>query len=262
MTTARLPFAVALLVGVVLASGCSSGSSHASGSHAPHWSYTGTAGPRHWGSLSSDYATCSDGTRQSPIDITNPPVGTAPALVTHYRAGSAEVVNNGHSIQADAKPGSDVSLDGTTYALAQMHFHSPSETTLAGTHAPIELHFVNSNAGGKSVVIAAMVQPGRENVAWRSYVDALGLRKGDSTNIDVDWSKLLPTDLSAIRFMGSLTTPPCTEGLPWLVLTTPITMSPAQIKAFQRAYSGNNRPTQPLNGRTVVDDAAGPPDAR
>lgn len=250
---------VVLLVSAVLASGCSSGGSHASGSHAPHWSYAGSTGPQHWSSLSSDYATCSEGTRQSPIDITSSPAGTAPPLVMHYRAGSAEVVNNGHSIQADASPGSDLRLHGTTYALVQMHFHSPSETTFAGTHAPIELHFVNSNAAGKSTVIAAMVQPGPENIAWQSFVDALGLRDGHSTKTEIDWSKLLPADLSAIRFTGSLTTPPCTEGLPWLVLTTPITMSRAQIETFERAYSGNNRPTQPLNGRAVVDDAAIPP---
>lgn len=257
MGISRTRIAVGIISGALLLGGCSSGGSHSPGSHgAAHWSYSGAEGPAHWGSLSKEYEACSDGTRQAPINITGPTIGNAPPPVMSYRTGSAKVANNGHSIQADAASGNGLTLDGVRYSLVQIHFHSPSEMTLSGTHAPIELHFVNSTESGRSVVIAALVQPGADNAAWRPYVDALGLAKDKSKDIELDWSRLLPTDLSTIRFDGSLTTPPCTEGLEWLVLKAPIVMSTAQIQAFERAYSRNNRPVQPLNGRTVVEDDA------
>ena len=251
--TARL--LVALFAGVVLVTACSSTDSH---NGAPHWSYHGAEGPEHWGTLSSDFEACAKGTRQAPIDLVHPTMATQGPLVTRYRNSGADVVNNGHSIQADAPAGGDITYNGTTYPLAQMHFHSPSETTFAGNHFPVELHFVNTNRNSKSVVVAAMVRPGAANPAWQPYIDALGLAKGDSKQVNLDWSKLLPTDLTSIRFDGSLTTPPCTEGVHWVVLTTPITMSPSQIAAFTHAYSGNNRPTQPRQARSVVESAAQP----
>jgi carbonic anhydrase len=238
---------------MVAVSACSSSDSHRG---APHWSYHGAEGPERWGSLSSDFEACAKGTRQAPIDVVHPTMATDAPLVARYRPSRAVVVNNGHSLQADTRAGGDITYDDTTYPLVQMHFHSPSETTFNGVHFPVELHFVNTDRAGKSVVIATMVRPGAANPAWQPYIDALGLAKGASKSVDLDWSKLLPTDRRSIQFDGSLTTPPCTEGVRWVVLTTPITMSPSQISAFAHAYSGNNRPTQPRNGRSIVERGA------
>jgi carbonic anhydrase len=114
---------------------------------------------------------------------------------------------------------------------------------------------VNADDDGHLAVVAAMVRPGAENAAWAPFVAALGTAEEDPTGVDLAWSRLLPPAQQATRFEGSLTTPPCTEGVRWLVLDTPITMSPAQIAAFEDAYSGNNRPTQPLHGRRVTEVA-------
>jgi carbonic anhydrase len=245
----------ALLAGALALSACASSSAH---SGAAHWGYHGADGPPHWATLESEFAACGNGTRQSPIDIVDAATSAQAPPNVHYRNGRAVVVNNGHSIQADARGGGGITDDATNYPLVQMHFHAPSETTFAGRHAPVELHFVNTDTDGRSVVVAAMVQPGAENPAWQPYVDALGLKKGVSTTIALDWSKLLPSSAGSVRFDGSLTTPPCTEGVRWVVLTTPITMSQSQIDAFTHAYSGNNRPTQPSHGRLVTESAAAP----
>jgi carbonic anhydrase len=245
---------VAVVAGLLALAGCSSDGSDAAPGP-PHWGYHGAEGPQHWGGLAKDYRTCETGRRQSPIDIVDPtPVATSPFEV-RYRDGRAAVVDNGHTIQADASNGGTLTDAGASYELVQMHFHSPSETTIAGAHAPVEVHFVNADDDGNLAVVAAMVRPGAENAAWEPFLDAFETAEKDATGIDLAWSRLLPAAQHASRFDGSLTTPPCTEGVRWLVLDTPIAMSPAQIAAFEDAYSGNNRPTQPLDGRRVTEVA-------
>ena len=219
---------------------------------AAHWTYAGAEGPAHWGALDPAYAACSDGKAQSPIDITGATKADTTAPAVAYVNGPSTVVNNGHTVEAEAHAGSTLAFGGTTYQLVQVHFHSPSENTVGGARAPIELHFVHQSADGSKAVLAAFVQAGSENQAWASFVKALSTATGAETEIEMDWAELLPTPFTTYQFAGSLTTPPCTEGVRWLVSTVPIHMSQAQIDAFAAAYSGNDRPTQPLNGRRIT----------
>ncbi|MGH9265038.1 MAG: carbonic anhydrase [Acidimicrobiales bacterium] len=250
----------ALATGALLAAcsrngGSASTTTSPSATEPPHWHYEGEAGPQRWGELDPAYATCSTGRMQSPIDIVNPsPSGTtSPTLA--YRRAPANVVNNGHTVQADAGAGLAMTLDGTDYELLQMHFHAPSEHAFSGRTAPVELHFVHRAASGQLAVLGLLVQEGVTNPAWRPFVDVLGTPEGGHAAVDLDWPALVPTPLTTVRYIGSLTTPPCTEGVQWLVARDTLVLGPAQITAFTDAYADNSRPRQPLNGRAVTVDA-------
>ena len=220
-----------------------------------HWSYEGSEGPAHWGALDPAYAACADGKEQSPIDITGAVKTDTAAPSIAYVSRPSTVANNGHSVEAAAASGSTLTLGGTTYALIRMHFHSPIETTVDGARFHVELHFVHESSDGRAVVLAAFVQVGAQNTAWDPLVQALSTAKGAQTDIEMDWSALVPTPFTTYQYAGSLTTPPCTEGVQWLVSTVPVQMSQAQVDAFAAAYSGNDRPTQPLNGREITLEA-------
>jgi carbonic anhydrase len=220
-----------------------------------HWRYEGEEGPAHWGELDPAYMACSAGKAQSPIDIVNPvPSGKAPPTVA-YRAGATEIVNNGHTVQANPPSGLSLKLDGADYELLQAHFHSPGEHAFAGRSGPVELHFVHRGASGTLAVLGFLVQAGPTHPAWQPFVDALRTREGDRATIQLDWPRLVPATATTIRYAGSLTTPPCTEGVQWLVAQEPLTLGNAQIKAFSDAYSGNNRPRRPLEGAVVTIDS-------
>ena len=258
----RTFLAGAVLAAGALVAGCGRSGNGARSSSGPattaapaHWRYEGEEGPAHWGELDQAYKACSAGKAQSPIDIVNPaPSGKAPPSVA-YRAGAADVVNNGHTVQANAASGLSLKLDGSDYELLQVHFHSPGEHAFDGKSGPVELHFVHRGASGTLAVLGFLVQPGATHPAWQPFVDALRTREGEHAAIQLDWPKLVPASASTVRYAGSLTTPPCTEGVQWLVARDPLAMSTAQIKAFTDAYSGNNRPRQPVGGRTVTVDA-------
>lgn len=235
-----------------------SASAGASAQPEAHWSYEGADGPAHWGPLDPAYAACSIGTEQSPIDIAGAAKVDATSPTAANASGPSTVVNNGHSVEAAAGPGSSMTVAGTSYALVRMHFHSPTETTVGGARAPVEPHFVHESADGRPAVLAMFVQVGPQNAAWDAFVSALFTPKGDRTEIKLDWSGLLPATFTTYRYAGSLTTPPCTEGVAWFASTVPILMGRAQIDAFTAAYYGNDRPVQPLNGRRIDLDA--PPD--
>jgi carbonic anhydrase len=232
--------------------------SSASASAAPaHWTYQGEEGPAHWGTLDPAYTACADGSAQSPIDVTSPVPTVAPDPVIAYKAGSVKIVNNGHTIEAEAPDGNTVTIDGTSYTLKQVHMHVPSEHKVNGQSFPAEYHFVNKDANGAITVVGLLVQQGAsDNAAWAPFVAAATTQPGGETETELDWPALLPGDLTSYRYAGSLTTPPCTEGVHWVLLETPIELSAAQIAALQKAYDGNARPTQPLNGRQVTLDSA------
>lgn len=248
--------AVAVLVATMLMTGCANVSeAPVTTEHMPHWSYTGESGPAHWGDLAPEYALCANGTAQTPIDI----VPTAnEALVNpevRYRVGEVSIVNNGHTIQANATPGSAIMVNGVEYGLAQMHFHAPSEHMINGQRALAEVHFVHKAADGSLTVIGALVQMGnQENEAWAPFVAALHTVEGATTTTTLDWAALLPNDLMTYRYQGSLTTPPCTEGVNWMVLQTPVVLSESQLTAFTAAYNGNARPIQDAADRAVILD--------
>lgn len=225
---------------------------HGSG---PAWSYSGTNGPANWSNLSPSYQECSVGKQQSPINIINPQPGNEPAPIAAYQGNSADVINNGHTIEMGAVPGSTLSVNGKIYPLEQVHFHAPSENVVAGKKYPIEFHFVNQAADHSAAVLAVFATPGAANPAWQPFIDAaLPLKPGEDsvTVIKMDWAKLVPGLHKSLRYTGSLTTPGCTEGIAWAVAPNPITLSQAQIDALTSIYDHNARPVQPLNGRSIT----------
>lgn len=238
----------------------------ASASATTDWSYEGTTGPAHWADLG--YPDCA-GDSQSPINVRTRRTVRKPLKDPRisYVASEAEVVNNGHSVEAEAPAGSTMKLGGVVYDLKQIHFHTLSEHTINGRHYPIEVHFVHKSSSGQTAVVAVLAERGKKaNKAWEPYVTAVEeLSQADppeSVEADINWRAMLPKSSAGFRYDGSLTTPPCTEGVRWNVLATPVRLSRHQIETFEsvplsQAPSGDNyRPVQPLNGRTVTLDVS------
>lgn len=223
---------------------------------APHWSYEGKAGPKNWGELSDTYSTCKTGKFQSPIDIRNALPSALPPLSLIFHTAAEKIVNNGHTLQVTVNDEDDFPLDNDTFKLKQYHFHSPSENLINGKSYPLEAHFVHANEKGELAVVAVMFETGKENPALKPILDSMPLTRDRVVSLEkqLNISELFPADRHYYRFSGSLTTPPCTEGLRWLVMKNSITLSPEQLANFQRALQhSNNRPVQPLNGRIVVN---------
>jgi carbonic anhydrase len=221
------------------------------------WGYSGATGPENWGSLAPEYAPCAEGAEQSPIDLAGGS-GDPPSLEVAYGSSSLALANNGHSVQAEVAGDHSITLGGTRYALEQFHFHAPSEHTLDGEELALELHFVNAAEDGSLAVLGVMVRAGEENRAWGEITRALAgaSAAGDEAEAGtVDLQALLPADPAGARrwaYAGSLTTPPCTEGVAWTVFAEPIEMSAEQIEAFKSAYDANARPVQPLGERELA----------
>lgn len=223
---------------------------------AAQWSYEGVAGPEHWGTLSPDYAVCERGQNQSPINIQGALKTASAPLALHYNnAAGKTIVNNGHTIQIDFDKGNTFTLDGHQFDLVQVHFHAPAENEIDGTRYPLEAHFVNADAQGKLAVVAVMFQAGSPNASLARIWSQMPTSQGPTAQLSVKFlpSSLLPASLSYYRYSGSLTTPPCSEGVRWLVLQNPVQASAAQIRAFEQLMGqATNRPVQPLNGRVIV----------
>lgn len=225
------------------------------------WTYSGATGPSHWATIdSANYAVCADGTAQSPINISKPKATPLTNLKFDYVAGEAGIFNNGHTVEAEplGTEASTVTIGGTVYPFAQFHFHAPSEHEINGLHYPVEVHFVHKTAAGKIAVVGVFIKAGSEtNAEWAPFIAKLNTATADpeATKIELDWAKLLPTNKQTVRYDGSLTTPGCAEGVKWNVFTHPVVLSQPQINAFLEAYSGNNRPVQPLHSRKVLLDS-------
>lgn len=223
-----------------------------------HWTYEGQEGPASWGKLDPAYVLCSDGSAQTPIDIVNPVQKDIVDPVFGYQQGVAGIVNNGHTIQAVAAEGNTITLDGQVFTLAQMHFHAPSEHAINGTKFAIEAHFVHKNSAGTLAVVGVMVNEGSsDNPAWEPFVQSLGTVKGTDGTATLDWGQLLPTSTLTYQYAGSLTTPPCSEGVHWVLMQDVVQLSARQIGAFTAAYSGTDRPIQPVGNREVAVDVSG-----
>jgi carbonic anhydrase len=222
---------------------------------AVHWSYEGESGPEHWGDLSPDFAACAKGVEQSPVDIPpDAPVNPA-GVAFSYQPSAINIVNNGHTVQVNYDQGSSMTLDGTAYNLVQFHFHAASEHAIGGAHDPLEIHLVHRNAQGGLAVVGVLLKAGAENPAYAPVLQNLPAQPSQPTPVAsamVDANQLLPAQRGYWRYNGSLTTPPCTEGVKWLVMTTPVELSEAQIAAFTSIFNNNARPVQPLNARTFV----------
>ena len=215
-----------------------------------------------WGDLDPAYAACSAGQRQSPIDVAAPKPAAFPGVAFRYQAEPYSISNTGHGIQLDAtKSRSTIALDGTTYVLDQFHFHAPSEHTLNGRTHAMEMHIVHQSADGRAAVVAVFIDAGASNPAFDAITADLPKQKGQDVALEgeIDAADLLPAGKSTVyRYTGSLTTPPCTEGVTFTVYDRPISLSKEQIGAFTAIYDHNARPVQPLNGRDVRSGAAAP----
>ena len=231
----------------------------------PHWNYT-DEGPALWATISPTYAACAAGKSQSPIDIVPPSPSAAPTVAVSYRPASLKIVhhehmadgiNNGHTVQINYSGADTLTVGDEQFALVQYHFHAPSEHTISGRHAPMEMHLVHKSAAGTLAVLGVLIEEGSENAAFAPVWANLPTAKGMETHyehLQVDVDDLLPATRTAYRYSGSLTTPPCSEQVRWFVLSTPIQLSAEQISAFKAVVQGNNRPVQALNNRPVLLD--------
>jgi len=226
--------------------------------YASHWSYEGEGAPEHWGALDEAYKTCQSGMNQSPINIDSTIKAHLTPLKTHYIDGPVTLTNNGHTIQAVEKPDTadTITLDNQSWALQQFHFHAPSENTIHGKKFDMEMHLVHKNAEGALTVVAVMFDKGAANAELDKLWGIMPGQAEQSATLEtkLDLNKLLPKNKTYWRFSGSLTTPPCSEGVTWIVLKNPMTLSAAQLEKFTHTmHHDNNRPVQSLHGRVVVE---------
>jgi carbonic anhydrase len=228
-----------------------------------HWSYETSDGPAVWGDLSPAYALCGEGQSQSPINIEHTEVaGEAPFKIDYgssslrivFNQHVEDIVDNGHTIQINVDEGSTFTIGGKVYELKQFHFHTPSEHTIDGQHFPLEMHFVHQSEDKSLAVLGVLIQEGDEDPNFAGIVNNLPQTKGESKHLENETLQLhlhVPQDHGAYYYSGSLTTPPCSEEVQWLVMRSHPSMSSEQIEAVASVISPNNRPVQALNSRDV-----------
>ncbi|NKX90112.1 carbonic anhydrase [Nocardia coubleae] len=221
-----------------------------------HWDYD-AEGPDHWADLDSRFVTCRSGHAQSPIDLpAHTELHPDEHIEIEYRPlSSVEVVNNGHTIQANVAPGSGnrIVVDGSAFELTQFHFHLPSEHTVDGAEAAMELHFVHADRAGRLAVLAVLLRAQPDSVPLGAVLAAAPDRVGATRTVtSIDPRAYLPTGFAQFRYEGSLTTPPCTEGVRWIVLREPAPVAIADVEHYRALFPHTNRPVQPRFGRPVV----------
>lgn len=221
------------------------------------WSYEGPNGPEHWGDLDRDYSTCGIGKEQSPIDIRNPRKARLPALRFDYRSGPLKIINNGYTaVRVNYSPGNGnlLFVGDQRYELTQFHFHHPSEESIDGKQYDMVAHLMHKSSDGKIVGVAILLEAGRSNALVQQLWKFMPKTPGKDESIEgveINPAGMLPRDTSYYTYMGSLTAPPCTEGVTWFVLKAPVNISAEEISAFAALYPHDVRPLQPLNGRVV-----------
>ena len=221
----------------------------------PHWEYKGEHGPDHWGELAEHFNTCSEGKNQSPVNLVADMSAELPELIFNYeKGGSLKEINTGHAIQEGVNPGNYIHLLDKRFELKQFHFHSPSEHTVDGSHFPMEVHFVNRNEKGDFVVVGLMFAEGEHNEIM-DQLPSFRAKRGEAPSEEpVDFNKLVGGRGDYFLYNGSLTTPPCTEGVQWIVMKQPIIASPEQIQHYHDLLGfDNNRPLQPHNSRIILE---------
>lgn len=233
----------------------------------PHWTYEGEKGPRFWGKLDPLFSVCDKGRNQSPIDIGTTVPTSLPKLRADFSPAKLQIVhhehiadeiNNGHTIQINYTEGDTLTIGNTNYELIQFHFHSPSEHTVHGKHYPMEMHFVHKSPSGALAVVGVFIEQGAHNKAFDPIWENLPKQKGVESHFEhvhVDVDNLLPHNQQSYRYDGSLTTPPCSEVVQWIVMKSPIQLSKEQIRTFNAIIHGNNRPVQPIHHRVTATDA-------
>lgn len=237
--------------------------------HPSEWDYEGERGPANWGGLTlKDKTNDCGATHQSPIDIVSGQADGAESLTLNYQPRNLITHNTGHTVQAEAGPegpaGGFIELGGQRYSLQQFHYHAPSEHTLDGRQFDAELHFVHKLVGAdgapgdKLAVISVLLETGAENSALQPFLANLPAEVDarTDTGVTISAADLLPGSHQTFRYTGSLTTPPCTEGVSWIVMQTPVQISADQLTLLQNVFNGNTRPIQPLNDRSILADPA------
>lgn len=218
------------------------------------WGYDPADGPDKWGSIEPAFAACADGKHQSPVDVHGAKKVALPPIEFKYQPAPLKVIDNGHTVQMNYASGSTITVGGQTYELNQFHFHRPSENHLNGKTFPMELHLVHKNSEGKLAVVGVFLTVGAENPAIKSEWAHIPQEKGKEVTVEgvtIDAAQLLPKSHSYYTFEGSLTTPPCSEGVVWFVMKEPTKISKAELDTFNHLYSHDARPVQPLNDRSV-----------
>lgn len=221
------------------------------------WGYTGKSDPAHWGTLSKDFALCDTGRNQSPINLTQTIEIDADLseIIFTYPKIPLQVVNNGHTVQVNYTGNGQITLDGRTFNLGQFHFHAPSEHQIEGKSFPLEVHLVHKDTQGEITVIGVLFTEGPANplidTVWQHIPTKVG--QNAFVNVAIDALNLLPKDKAYYRYSGSITVPPCSEGVNWIVMKEPITASAEQIKKFHDTmHHDTNRPVQPVHVRPVL----------
>jgi len=229
-----------------------------------HWGYAGEEGPEQWADLSPEFALCREGVEQSPIDLTGavPTTETGierrigeTTLTLEQRARVMDLVDNGHTIQVTNDVPMALDMDGVHYELVQFHFHSPSEHTIDGEYAPLEVHLVHKSADGELAVIGVLVEEGEHDSLWDPIIGNLPDGPGDQKHLEdlsLDMNELRPLPNRYYRYQGSLTTPPCSEGVQWIVMAEKRQISSEQMAAMVSHLHDNNRPVQPLGNRELL----------
>lgn len=251
-----------MLIRGVLACACCAGAGIARASDKPssagspaHWSYEGSGGPEKWGELQPDFKVCQLGVEQTPIDLGNGIRGEVGSIEYDYKPLPLRMVNNGHTIQVNADAGSACVIGQTRYELLQFHFHHPSEHLLAGKGFDLECHFVHKSSAGALAVTGVFIRSGAENAALKSFFESMPAKEGPEQRSagSIDIAAILPKTEGFFRYMGSLTTPPCSEGLTWTVHKLPVEASTEQIRRFAALFPNNARPIQKRNRRFLID---------
>ncbi|WP_051999980.1 carbonic anhydrase [Caenispirillum salinarum] len=239
-----------------LAPGRPAGAAEAGG-----WSYGGATGPTAWGTLDPAWRTCTAGERQSPVDLS----GATPSMMAtpdiDWPAMPLVIANTGNTIavEATAYATMGLGLEGARYRMTGFHFHHPSEHTVEGRGFPLEIHFMHEDElGGGFAIAAVFVRSGALNPTLQTIFQAMPAQAGERLSLPtlIPPRRLLPPDdeRESFRYQGSLTRPPCTEAVRWLVFTHPIEAAPEQIEAFARLFPMNARPVQPLGRRYLLLD--------
>ncbi|MGR5231310.1 carbonic anhydrase [Vibrio rotiferianus] len=220
--------------------------------NAANWGYEGEHGPAHWGEFASE---CAKGQNQSPINIDSTIEAKLAKLQFNYDGKVISLLNNGHTLQTSLEGNNTLKVDGKDFTLKQFHFHTPSENHVDGKEYPLEAHFVHSDEDGNLAVVAVFFKVGEANPALAKLLQNIPDKEQNvAIKAAFDADALIPMDKEYYRFNGSLTTPPCSEGVRWLVLKEAQSISPEQVKEFAKVMGANNRPIQALNARMVLEN--------
>ncbi|HAT29942.1 MAG TPA: carbonate dehydratase [Janthinobacterium sp.] len=223
--------------------------------HGTHWSYEGESGPDNWSRINSDWSKCANGARQSPIDLRDAMKVDLEQISFDYKPSSFNVIDNGHTVQVTVGGGNYITVRNHMYELMQFHFHRPSEERINGRGFEMVVHLVHKDAEGRLAVVAILLERGKAQSTIQTIWNNLPLEKNEvvAPSILVDPTDMLPRKREYFTYMGSLTTPPCSEGVLWMVMKDPVQASAAQMALFSRLYPLNARPIQPSSGRVVME---------